>query len=73
MKQIITAVQQVFISKIMYQLTGFGQVTALEMIQLQHIFRSYRDIDKINLEENSIKMMGAYEPLEPLAHLLYQL
>ena len=73
MKQIITAVQQVFISKIMYQLTGFKQVTALEMIQLKHIFRFYGEIEEINLKKNSMKMMGAYETSEPLAHFVYQL
>ena len=73
MKQIITAVQQVFISTIMYLLTGFRQVTALEMIQLKHIFRFYGEIEETNLEKNSMKMMGAYEPSEPLAHLVYQL
>ena len=59
-KKIIVAVQQVFLSPIMGQLIGFGQVTSLHM--LQNIFRSYGAIDKINLEENAVNMMGPYDP-----------
>ena len=40
---------------------------------LKHIFSSYRAIDKINLEENAVKMMGTYNPTEPLARLIEQL
>ena len=43
-KEIFMAVQQVFLSPIMYQLTGFGEVTALDI--LQHLFRSYGAIEK---------------------------
>ena len=50
---------------------GFGQVTALKM--LQHLFISYEAIDKIDLEENAVKMMGPYKPAKPLAHLIYQI
>ena len=50
---------------------GFGNVTALDM--LQHIFRSYGPTDKIYLEENAVKMMGPYDPAEPLARLTNQL
>ena len=53
--------QQVFLSPIMDQLTGLGQVTSLEM--LQHIFKSYRLIDEIDLEENLVKIMGPYVPI----------
>ena len=69
--KIVTEVQQVFLSPIMDQLTGFGKATALEM--LQHLFRSQGAIDEINLEENDVKMMGPYDPAEPLACLIDQL
>ena len=52
----------------MDQLTGFEQVTALDM--LQHIFRSYWAIDETDLEENAVKMMGTYEPSEPPTSLI---
>ena len=55
----------------MDQLKGFRQVTSLEIIR--HIFRSYGAIDEIKLEENSVKMMGPYDPAEPLARLIGQL
>ena len=55
-KQIATEVEPVFLSPLVDQLTGFRKVTELTM--LQHIFSIYRAIDKINLEENEVKMMG---------------
>ena len=43
-KNIVMAVQQVFLSPIMDQLTRFGKLTALKM--LQHLLISYRNIEK---------------------------
>ena len=40
---------------------------------MQHLFRSYRDIEKIDLKENSVKMMGTYDPAEHLACHIEQL
>ena len=40
---------------------------------LQNIFSSYRAINKIDLGENAVKMMGPYDPAEPLAQLIEQL
>ena len=70
-KQIIIEVEPVLLSPLMDQLTGFGQVYALNM--LQHLSLSYGKIDKINLEGNSVNMMGTYDPAEPLARLIDQL
>ena len=70
-KQIVTAVQPVFLSLPVDQLTGFEQVYALGM--LRHLFTSYAAIDKIDLEENTVKMMGPYDPVEPLARLIDKL
>ena len=64
-KQIATEVEPVFLSSMVYQLTGFGQVSAL--IMLQHLFSSYGSINEIDLKENAVKMMGPYDPAEPLA------
>ena len=62
---------QVFLSLIIYQLAGFGQLMTLEM--LQHLFRSYRVIYEIYLEENLVKMMGPNDTTETLACLINQL
>ena len=70
-KQIIPVVLQVSLSPHMDQLTGFGQEVALKM--LQHIFRSYRAIDKIYLKENAMKMMGGYDLSEPLSCIIGKL
>ena len=64
-KQIVTAVEPLFLSSLVNQLTGFLEVPALTMIQ--HIFSSYGAIDKVDLEENSVKIIGPYDPVEPLA------
>ena len=47
-KQIIMAVQQVFLSPLVDQLMLFVQVTALKM--LWHLFNSYGSIEKIYLK-----------------------
>ena len=60
-KHIVTAVEPVFLSPLVDQLTGFGQVTALTM--LQHIFSIYVAINDIDLEDNSVKMIGPYDPM----------
>ena len=65
------AVEPVFLSPLVDQLTCFGPVSALTI--LQHQFDSYGAIGKIDLEENAVKMIGPYEPAEPLAQLIEQL
>ena len=40
---------------------------------LQHLLLGYKVIDEIDPEENSVKMMGPYNPVEPLAWLIEQL
>ena len=62
------AVEPLFLSPLVDQLTGFRQVSALNI--LQHLLSSYRKIDEINLEENASNMMGTYDPAEPLARLI---
>ena len=68
---IFTTVQPVLLSPLVDQLPGFGQVSALSM--LNHFLPSYRAIDKIYLEENVVKMMETYDPAEPLARLIEKL
>ena len=68
---IVSAVEPVFLYPLVDQLTGFGQVYALTMIQ--YLFSSYRAIDKINLKDNAVKMMGTYDPMEPFVRLIEQL
>ena len=56
---IVTTVQQVFLYSLVYQLTVFGQVSELHM--LQHLFTSYKVIYKINLKEKAVKMIEPYD------------
>ena len=60
-----------FLSPMVDQLTRFVYVSALTIIQ--HLFSSYRVIDKIDLEENAVKMIGPYNPAEPISQLIEQL
>ena len=52
-------------------LTGFRLVWVLQM--LQHMFNSYGVIDKIDTEENMVKIMVPYDPAETLDRLINQL
>ena len=70
-QQIISVMETIFLYPIKDQLTGFGQFTALNI--MDHLFSSYEEIDDINLEENDVKMMGPNNPTEPLACLLEHL
>ena len=70
-KQIVTTVEPIFLYPLVNQLTGFGQVSAITM--LKHLFSSYRSIKKIDLKENSFKMMGPYNTAEPLDRIIEQL
>ena len=56
---IVTTVQQVFLYSLVYQLTVFGQVSELHM--LQHLFTSYKVIYEINLKEKAVKMIEPYD------------
>ena len=67
-KQIVTAVEPVFLSPLVDQLTIFGQVSALTI--MQHLFSRYGVINEIDFEENAVKIMGSYNPAEPLARLI---
>ena len=40
---------------------------------IQHQFSSYREINEIDLEEYSVKMIRPYKPAEPLARIIEQL
>ena len=65
------AVEPFFLSPLLDQMIVFGKVSTLTM--LQHIFSKYGTIDELDLEENTIKMMGPYDPAETLARLIEQL
>ena len=64
-------VEPFFLFPLVDQLIGFRQVSVLTM--LQRILSSYRAIEEIDLEENAVKMMGTYNPAEPLDQLIEQL
>ena len=70
-KHIIHTVKPIFLATIKYQLTGFVEFATLDMIN--HLFRAYRVIGEIDLNENDVQMMGAYHPIEPLTRLIEQL
>ena len=65
------AVQPVFLSPLVDQLTGFWQISALQM--LQHLFTFYGAIDEINVKENAVKIMEPFNTTKPVAHLIKKL
>ena len=69
-KQIVTAVEPVFLSLLVDRLTGLGHVSSLTM--LQHLFANYGAIGEIRLKEDEVKIMGPYNPVEPLDQLIKQ-
>ena len=58
-KNIVMAVEPVFMYSLVNHLTGFVQVFAITMIQ--HLFSSYEVIDKIDREESAMKMTRTYD------------
>ena len=64
-RQIVTAVEPVFLSPLVDQITGFVQVYALTT--MKHMFPRYGAIEKIDLKKNAVKMMRPYDPAEPLS------
>ena len=69
--QIVMTVQVFSLYPLVDQLTGFRQMTAIQIIY--NLFNSYREIDKIDPEENAVNMMGPYETTEPLDRLIEKL
>ena len=55
----------------MDQLTGSVELMVLDI--LQHLFRSYGAIKKIDLKENVVMIICPYEPSEPLSCLIDQI
>ena len=58
-------------SPLVDELTGLGHVNVLQT--LQYLLNSYGAIDKIDLKENAVKMMGPYDPAVTLARLIVHL
>eukprot|EP00978_Attheya_sp_CCMP212_P021255 scaffold61947_cov63-Attheya_sp.AAC.1 len=70
-KQIEATVEEDFLSTLHHELTGFNQVTALQMVT--HLYTTYGDIDKVDIEDNQVAMMKPYNPEKPLNILTSQL
>ena len=52
-------------SPLVDELTGLGHVNVLQT--LQYLLNSYGAIDKIDLKENAVKMVGPCDPEKYLA------
>ena len=63
-KQIIQYIDPIFLSPIKDKLTGFLWVKYLET--MNNLFRTHREIDNINFEENAVRMMVVYNPAKNL-------
>ena len=67
-KQIITAVEPVFLFSLVDQITVLRQVSTLPV--LNQFFSSYGVIDKIDLDENYVKIIGPFNPAKPPGRLI---
>ena len=67
-KYTIHAVDTVFLSLIKYHLAGFSQVISPEIMHC--VFGAYGAIDNIEIKENTVRIMGAYQLAKPLARLI---
>ena len=67
-KKNIMAVKPVFLYLLVNQLIEFRKMSALTILQI--LFSRYGTVDKIDPEENSVKTMGPYNPVEPLDRLI---
>ena len=65
--QIVIAVRKFLLSPLVDQVTLFGQVSAL--VILQHIFTSYGAVYGIDLNKKALEMMETYDPTEALSRL----
>jgi hypothetical protein len=70
-KQIENTVEADFLSALNNELTGFGRVTALQMVT--YLYKTYGKIDDEDIEKNNVDMMKPYDPELPLAKLTKQL
>jgi hypothetical protein len=55
-------VEEDFLSTLRHELTGFNQSQ-----MGTHLYTTYGDIDKVNIEENLVTMMKPYDPKKTLA------
>ena len=70
-KQLIAAVDPLFLQTIRQQYVGFANRSLREM--LQHLYDTYADISAENLEENDKKMREPWDPNAPFEELIKQI
>ena len=70
-KQLIAAVDPLFLQTIRQQYVGFANRTIREM--LTHLYDTYADISAENLEENDKKMREPWDPNSPFEGLIKQI
>jgi hypothetical protein len=66
-KQIITVFEPMYLKILNYDMVGFANITAQEMID--HLFLTYGNITGVDLEHNLEQMRKAWDPQQPVETL----
>ena len=69
-KQLIAAVEPIYLRAIRDKYVGFGNLTILEM--LTHLYSSYAKITPADLEKNDVRMKAPYDANDPPELLIQQ-
>jgi hypothetical protein len=70
-QQIIGCMNHIYLRTLSHPVTGFANVTAGPM--LQHLYRSYRQINPAALLTNNTTMKTAYDPNQPIEAFIDQI
>jgi hypothetical protein len=69
--QVISSVHDTYIEKLKKKRTGFAKVTAFEL--LEHLWKTYSNIDDLDLTENEARMKAPWNEPTPIEDLFKQL
>ena len=70
-KQLLGAIEDIYIRPLKHRHTGYAQVTSLHIIT--HLFDNYGRITAHDLDENEKRFKTAWSPSQPLEHLVEQI
>lgn len=70
-KQLLAAVDDLYVSALKQDYVGYGRVTTLDL--LNHLYSAYVDIHDAALRENQERMMAPWDPSSPFETLIKQI
>ena len=70
-QQVISAVNNIYISTLRHRITGFANVSTREM--LVHLYTTYGRLTAANIQANDERMKSQYDPNQPLETFIAQI